>query len=50
MDKEPPNTEIFNELQTKALNGDKEARKLLDKIENGESFYIGNRKYKIVSK
>jgi len=50
MDKEPPRTEIFDELEFKARNGDKEARKLLDKKENGESFYIGKRKYRVVSR
>jgi hypothetical protein len=50
MDKEPPSTDIFNDLEFKARNGDKEARKLLDKIEKGEPFYIGKRKYRVVSR
>jgi len=50
MEADIPRTEIFTELQQKARNGDKEARKLLDKIENGESFYIGKRKYRVVSR
>jgi len=50
MDKEPQRTEIFADLEQKARNGDKDARRLLDKIHNGEDFYIGKRKYRIVSK
>lgn len=49
MDKEPPKTDIFNNLEKKARNGDKEAQQLLDKIHNGEEFYIGKRKYRLVS-
>lgn len=49
MDKELPRTELFDELETKARNGDKKAQKLLDKIESGETFLIGGRKYKVVS-
>jgi hypothetical protein len=48
MEKEPPKTDIFNDLEKKARNGDKEAQQLLDKIYNGEEFYIGNRKYKMI--
>jgi hypothetical protein len=50
MDKEPPHIELFNELETKVRNGDEEARKLLDKIFNGEEFYIGKRKYRVISR
>ena len=50
MNADIPRDDTLNELETKACNGDKEAQKLLDKIDNGESFYIGNRKYRIVSK
>jgi len=49
MEADIPRTEIFNELEHKYRNGDKDAQKLLDKIHNGEEFYIGKRKYRLVS-
>ena len=50
MENDMPRTDLFNELSCKARNGDKEARKLLDKIYNGESFKVGKKSYKIVSR